>query len=169
MLLPDFRNRFFGWWRRQSIERTLPATFTLLLALLVSFYVFAAFRAVEHSAVEAAGERIERVGSELSRLVGANNQQRATTVTQTLQTPEIGAALAGGSAAPAEGVLARLSVSSDSSATLLLDSDMRIVAQVGNPASPMAMSELARPLRDALEQRAQVVRSPLFKDTVTAQ
>jgi signal transduction histidine kinase len=164
MLLPESHNRFTGWWRSQSIEWTLPATFTLLLVLLVSFYVFAAFRAVERSAVEAAAERIERVGSELSRIVGANNQQRATTVVQTLQSPAIGAALAGGSIAPAESVLARLSVSSDSSATLLLDPEMRVVAQVGNAASPAAMSALARPLRDALEKRAQVVRSPLFKD-----
>src|SRR5687767_6053001 len=60
--LPISHDRISGWWRRQSIERTLPATFTLLLALLVSFYVFAAFRAVERSAVDAAVERIERVG-----------------------------------------------------------------------------------------------------------
>ena len=162
--MPLTDNRITGWWRRQSIEWTLPATFTLLLALLVSFYVLAAFRAVENSARDAAMQRIQGVGDQLSKLIGASNQQRANTVLQALQAPEIAAALASRNGRGAEGVLSKLSVSSDSSATLLLDADMRIIAQHGNPASSTAMSQLPRPVREALEKRGEVVRTPLFRD-----
>jgi signal transduction histidine kinase len=162
--LPLTDNRITGWWRRQSIEWTLPATFTLLLALLVSFYVLTAFRAVEHSARDAAVQRIQGVGDQLSKLVGASNQQRASAVLQALAAPEIATALASRNGAGAERVLARLAVPSDSSATLLLDADMQTIAHNGKPASATAMSQLARPVRDALEKRGSVVRSPLFRD-----
>lgn len=159
---------FARWWRRQSIERTLPAAFTLLLAFLVSFYVIAAFRAIEHSASEAALERVRGVGKELGELLVTQNQQRAAVVARVVSAPGFAAALADPQRAGIDSLLQRLATGSDSSAILLLDRDLQVVARTGLPATPAAMERIARPARDAMEQKGRVQRSPFFVDGARA-
>ena len=158
-------NGLLGWWHRQSIERTLPATFTLLLVLLVSFYVFSAFRAVERSTLEAAQERTERVSQELAKVLVSNNQRRATVLEEVGTAPEFMSVLSPQSTtAGRETQLRRLAVPTDSSAILLLTSDLEPIAHIGRSVSAGASSELARPARDALERKNKVHRGRFFMD-----
>ncbi|MGQ0563113.1 MAG: sensor histidine kinase [Gemmatimonadota bacterium] len=154
--------RLAHWWRARSIEWKLPATFTLLLALLVGFYVFAAYRAVEQGALEAARQRVERVGAELVQLVTMQNQQRSELFAELAKSRAVQSALAGERRANLDSVFARLRISSDSSAILLLDAETNVLAQSGNPAAAAALDQLGRTLRAAAEQPGQMQRSPFF-------
>ena len=152
------------WWHRLTIERKLPAAFTLLLAVLVSFYVYMAYRSVQASSEAAAGDRLDVVGAELARLVRTTNEQRHANMQRVLARPSVRAALANPGSSIADTALVRLRVGNDSSATLLLDADQEIIRQLGTPASAAALSQLKRTLGDALEMRGELAVGRLFQD-----
>src|SRR5688500_10369705 len=156
------RGKISGWWHAQTIERKLPAAFTLLLTGLVAFYVLTAYRSVQANSDELAGARLTAVSSELARIASTNNETRSALVKRIVGQPAVRSALAGDRTTNVDTALRRLRVGTDSSATYLLDANQQVVRQLGEPAPQAALNELKRALGDALELRGDLAVGRLF-------
>jgi len=136
-------------WQKQSIERKIPAAFVGLLALLGAVHMVAAYRGFEGSASDALRERLANVGSQIALLGSSGMQQRSTALRRAFEAPAFRPIL-DGSADPAE-VLPRIASSADSTTTLILDSELEVVAAIGRAVPPQAQAALRDVASSALE------------------
>ena len=153
--------RSAGWWRSQPIERRLPVAFAAVLAIIVAFYTYAAYREVESSATDAALARLQQVGSQIVQ-TRTGNQQRITNVQRQLDRPEIQQLLASGGRN--DSVLSFLTAAGDTQSVLLLNSAMEIASERGPRLSATAEQELRLGAPGALQPGTPILNGRLFED-----
>jgi signal transduction histidine kinase len=139
------------------------------VAVLVSVYVAVAYREVQHTAHDAASERVSIVSADLVDVIVSASNARVSQIARILSSPPVLGALAGRSTAGVEAMLDGIRMTGDTSMpVLLLDAAHRPVLQSGNSMSPGAQAALGRALRDAAELQRPSMQGRFFVENARA-
>jgi signal transduction histidine kinase len=124
-----------------------------------------AYTNVGSSTAALASERASGLALDLGRITSAGIAQRTATFYRVTNQPEVKAALLEGYWAPAESVLTRLEVRSDSGLTVvLLDASQRPFGYVGTVAPPEMAAQIPLAVELATAQDTLAAVSPIFPD-----